>query len=372
MLTLGTHASRLERWIGADAANRISDGMKDWYGPPIAVAGVPGNVWAMKGGDFRGRIAAGQFASALDFGLSRARRIGREYARRQRATANAGFASLSDLIAEASAGKTRDISFNKAGPTGVIAVTSSLWGLGAQPAAGANGAALPGGEAPTGATTGAQYGLDAVSTDTRHLVSAWVIASVAGQTLLLYDRLFHATINMNSNATQSVTGVPTRYQSSTVTNPDYAGGSFAFIEVGVTALAATAHNWTVCRYRNQAGTDAQSFPSMAGNSGAIVRRLDHPVGSWFFPLATGDTGVMDLDQIQSSAAMATGVGCAVVGHPLAFMPVPLANIACQFDGINTAFSLVRIFDGAALAWLELMKPAATATNYAGGVTFVHG
>jgi hypothetical protein len=54
------------------------------------------------------------------------------------------------------------------------------------------------------------------------------------------------------------------------------------------------------------------------------------------------------------------------------MPVPLANIACQYDGINTAFNLVRVFDGAALAWLEVCKPATTATMYNGGVVLVHG
>jgi len=369
---LSTHSQRLERWIGADLAQRISDGMVDWYGPPIAIAGVPGNVWAMKGGDFRGRIAAGQFSSALDFGLSRARRVLREHPRRQRATCHAGFSSLSDLIAEATSGKRREIAMQKAGPTGVTAGTSSLWGLGAQPAAGANASNAPGGDAPTGATTGAQYGLDNVSADTRHIVSGWAIATQAGQTLLLYDRIFQVNKTMNSTAAESVTGVPTRYQSSTPTAADYAGGNFAFVEVGGTALAATAHNWTVCRYRNQAGTDAQSFPSMTGNGSAIVRRLDHPLASWFMPLATGDTGVMDLDQMQCSAAVATGVINFVVGHPLAWMPIPLANIACQLDGINTAFNLVRVFDGAALAWLEVHKPSTTATNYNAGVTLVHG
>jgi hypothetical protein len=372
MKMTSTHAGRLERWLGLDAVTKISGSMRDWPGPPIAVAGVPGNVWAMRGGDFRGRIGAGQFTCALDFGIARAQRILRDTARRQRVTACAGFASLSDLIAEATAGKRREIVFQRAGPTGVIAVTSSLWRLGNQPGAGGAGSAAPGGRAVDGTVAGAIYGLDAVGPDTRHFVSAWAIASVAGQTLLLYDRLFDVACNMNSTSTQSVTGVPTRYQSSTVTDPDYAGGNFCFIEVGTPALAATAHNWTVCRYRNQAGADTISFPSMAGNSGAIVDRLDHPISSWFMPLAAGDTGVMDLDQMQSSGAMATGAGNFVIGHPIAFHPVPLANIACQYDGINTAFNLVRVFDGAALAWLELSKPSTTATTYNGGVTFVHG
>ena len=371
-MILATHSQRLERWLGAQAVERISAGMRDWYGPPVAIAGVPGNVWAMKGGDFRGRIGAGQFASALDYGLARAGSALKRINRRQRGQCNAGFASLSDLIAEATAGKARDIFWQKAGATGVVAVTNSLWRLGSQPVAGATGTAAPGGRALDGTTVGAQYGLDNVSTDTGHFISAQVVASIAGNTLMMYDRLFDVLKTMNSTATESVTGVPTRYQSSTPSAADYAGGSFCFVEVGGTALAATAHNWTVCLYRNQAGTDAQTFPSMVGNASAIVDRLDHPVSSWFMPLASGDTGVMDLNQMQCSALVATGVITFAVGHPIAWMPCPVANLACTMDGINSAFNLVRIFDGAALAFLEISKPATTATTYAGTARLVHG
>jgi len=344
--------------------------MRGWYGPPIAVAGVPGNVYACGGGDFRGIIKAGQVGHALEYASDRLRGMLKRIAKKQRGQCNAGFASLSDLIAEASGGKIRQYDFQKAGSTGVVGVTNSLWGLGPSPAAGANAANAPGGEAPTDATTGA-FLIDNVSTDTRHIVSGYVTASLVN-TLLLYDRIFQVNKTMNSTATESVTGVPTRYQSSTATNPDYAGGNFCFAEVGGTALAATAHNWTVCLYRNQAGTDSQTFPSMVGNSGAIVRRLDHPVMQWFMPLQTGDIGVMDLAQMQCSAAVATGVINFVIGHPLAMFPCPIASIACQIDGINTAFSLARIFDDAALAWLELNKPATGATNYTMSVTAVHG
>jgi hypothetical protein len=378
-LTRHTHADRLDRWLGAAQTARVSAAMRDWYGPPIALQGVPGSVWATRGGDFIGHVDAGHFGSAYDRAEDAVRRAARHGRRRvarwaaaQLCQANAGFASLSDLIAESSGGKRREIAWQKVGPTGVVAVTSTLWRVGNQPAAGSAPSAAPGGRAPTGATTGAQYGLDAVSADTRHFVSASVIASVAGNTQLMYDRLFDVLKTMNSTATESVTGVPTRYQSSTATAQDYAGGNFAFVEVGGTALAATAHNWTVCQYRNQAGTDAQSFPSMTGNSGAIVDRLDHPVSSWFMPLATGDTGVMDLAQMQCSAAVATGVINFVIGHPLAWLPCPIANLACEVDGLNTAFNLVRVFDDAAIAFLEVSKPATTATTYNGRATFVHG
>jgi len=341
--------------------------MKTWYGPPIAIAGIPGRVWAMPGGDFRGTLHAGQFLNSVDFALMRFRK----WSRIQQRTMNAGFSSLSDLISEATTGKRREFQFQKAGATGVVAVTNSLWGLGNQPPAGANAAAAPGGESPTDATTGAFAFTNPTGGDTQHFVSGFPVASVAGNTLLLYDRLFQVNKTMNSTATEAVTGVPTRYQSTTSTDADYIGGNFLFVEVGGTALAATAHNWTVCTYLDQANA-ASTLPSLTGNSAAIVRRLDHPTSQWFAPLESGDVGVKALTQMQCSALVATGVINFVIGHPLAWMPCPLANIACIVDGINTAFNLVRIFDDAAMGFLEVAKPSTTATTYTGSFTTVAG
>lgn len=366
-----THGQRLERWLGSAQVEHISKSMKDWYGPPVALAGVPGNVWAHRGGDFGGILKSGQFLNAVDFGVMKLQRRLQAMGRANRAQLNVGFASLSDLISEATNGKRREIFFQKAGATGVVAVTNSLWRLGNQPVAGGAGSAAPGGRVLDNTTVGAQFGLDAVSTDTRHFVQSNILASVAGNTLLMYDRIFDVAKTMNSTATEAVTGVPTRYQSTTATAQDYIGGNFLFVEVGGTALAATAHNWTVCTYLDQANA-ASTLPSLTGNASAIVDRLDHPTSSWFAPLEAGDVGIKALTQMQCSAAVATGVVNFVIGHPLAWMPCPVANMACLVDGINTAFNLVRVYDAAAIAFLEVSKPSTTATTYTGNVTFIHG
>jgi hypothetical protein len=373
-----THSGQLERWLGKDAVNQMSLGMKDWYGPNIAVAGVPGKVFAVKGGDFRGKIQAGEFASARDIaervGLELAKRMGRgwkHFVFNNPRRLNTGFSSLSDLIAEATAGKRREFLFNKAGATGVVNVTNSLWGLGPTPAAGANGSAAPGGRALDDTTLGGFPFTNPSNPDTQHFVSGFPICGVAGNTLLLHDRIFDVAKTMNSSATESVTGVPTRYQGS-VGAVDSPEGNFLFVEVGGTALAATAHNWTTCLYRDEAGNDNQTLPSLVGNASAIVRRLDHPVGQWFAPLANGDSGIKDLAQLQCSAAVATGEINFVIGHPIAWMPLPIANMVCIADGINTAFNLIRIFDDACLSFLEVLKPATGATTYTGSFTTVAG
>lgn len=371
------HSEKLERYLGADQLERISSGMRSWHGPPIAVSGVPGWLQAMPGGDFRGTLTQGRFSKLLDAVVDRAQRFDRLLARsyrRNAGKASAGFAGASDLLFEATAGgKLRSYLFQKSGSTGVVAVTNSLWRAGAVPASGAAGSAAPGGRAPTDATAGAFPFTNPTGGDTQHFVSGFPLASVAGNTLLVYDRIFDVAKTMNSTSTEAVTGVPTRYQSTVATDQDYAGGNFLFVEVGGTALAATSHNWTVCTYTNQAG-QAATLPSLTGNSGAIVDRLDHPVGQWFAPLAAGDSGIRALTQMQCSAAVATGLVNFVIGHPIAFMPCPIANMICVSDTTapGGGFNPARIFDDACLAFLEVCKPATTATNYTGSFNTVAG
>jgi hypothetical protein len=367
-----THGQRLIRYLGNETVEQLSRSMRGWYGPPIALAGVPGNVWATGDGDFVGAIKAGFHCNIWDRLWHRTKQIWRGYSRAQRRSIylNTGFASLSDLIAEASAGKRHEFQFQKAGTTGVVAVTNSLWRVGNQPAAGAASSAAPGGIAPTDATTGAFPFTNPTGGDTLHWVSGFVTCEDAGNTLLLYDRIFGVAKTMSSTSTESVTGVPTRYQSTTGGAADSAEGNFLFVEIG-TALGATAHNWTTCLYTDQSGNGSATLPSLTGNSSGIVNRLDHPTSQWFAPLASGDTGIQQLDQMQCSASV-TGAVDFVIGHPIAWMPVPLANIICVHDGINTAFNLTRIFDDAALAFLEVTKPSTSATTYSGSFTAVAG
>lgn len=372
-----THSDRLERWLGADKVAQISAAMCNpaakWYGSPIAVDGVPGMVYATKDGDFVGAIDAGYEVSAID----RAHDIVRRWQRKQRArvsrikrTQMGAIGSLDQALAAYFGGGNRTFLFNKAGTTGVVGATNTLWYVGNQPAAGAAAAAAPGGTVPTDATTGS-WPFDNPSSGTQHFVFGNPVSSVAANTLLLYDRLFSVTKTMNSTATEAVTGVPTRYQSSTATAADYAANNFLMIECR-TVLPATAHNWTVCTYTDQDNNTGATLPTVTGNSANIVNRLDMPTGTWFAPLASGDTGIRELTQMQCSAAVATGAIDFTIGHPIAFMPCGIANFVCEKDGLTTSISLERIFDDACLAFLEIMKSATTATTYTGQFTTLRG
>lgn len=357
------HAQTVERWLGPEKITHLQECMKGWYGRPICLLDVPGSLWITADGDFVGYVNGGYFGSAMDFFEAKLRRYWQELSKPQYGYCNVGFASISDALSRASQGYSQRRQFNKVGPTGVVAVTSSLWTVGPQPVAGAAGAAAPGGTAWSSSSTGALVFANPAS-GTNHLVGADVSASVINNSLLVYDRLFSVAKTMASTATQAVTGVPTRYQSTTAADADYIGDNFGFVEVGGTALAATAHNWTVCTYTDQANASS-TLPSLTGNSAAIARRLDHPASQWFAPLESGDVGIKAWTQMQCSASVATGLIDFCIGHPLGFMSFPVINSLLPFDWLTNRDQAPRVFDSACIAFLEPLKPATTATTYTG-------
>lgn len=370
------NSSRLERWLGVDRMEQLAGHMRNgggegkrWYGPAINLRDVPGSVWITGDGDFIGDFDRGVFDSAADSFARHAKQLWKRAGKplyipdEQFAV---GFTSISDALARASGGNSQKLNgmIQKTGPTGVVAVASPLWRLGAAPAAGTTPSAAPGGNAPTSATTGALV-YSNPSSGTLHLTGADFSASVINNAVLLYDRIFHVAKTINSTATEAVTGVPTRYQSGAATAMDYIGGNFLMIEVGGTALAATAHNWTVCLYTNQASTAGVTLPSVTGNASAIVDRLDQPTSTWFNPLATGDVGIKALTQMQCSALVATGAVNFVIGHSIGMMTFPVISSLLPFDWLTNREQAPRIFDNACLALLEMPKPTTTAAVYNG-------
>lgn len=358
---LSTHAGRLERWLGTERVSLLQQSMKGWYGRPICLLDLPGSVRISTDGDFTGPFNRGYFYSALD-----ALEVAFKCAAKQSPnTFFAGFSSISDALSRASQGFSQRRHFNKVGPTGTTSVTSSLWRVGNQPAAGSAPGNAPGGTVFDSSSTGALVFANPAA-GTNRLVGADVGAAVVGNSLLLYDLIFGVNKTMNSSGTEAVTGVPTRYQSTTATNEDYIGDNFLFIQVGGTALANTAHNWTVCTYTDQANASS-TLPSLTGIAQAIVDRLDHPTQQWFAPLESGDVGIKALTQMQCSAAVATGVIWFMIGHPIGFMSFPLVNMTFPFDWLTNRDQAPRIFNNACLAFLEPIKPSSTGCTYTGRI-----
>lgn len=351
-----THSGQLERWCGAEGLDNVSRAMQGWYGPPIAMMGVPGNVYACGDGDFTGRIKGGFEASATDMAREVYWRIKRGVRRsvRHGVLHSGGFTSFTDFVVEARGGKKQTIYFNKTVGMGPLTWNqSTTWPYGSTPVAGLIGPAAPGGRACDSTTTGAAYFANAPSGDKTFVAGSTIGHSGAIQlSLMLYDRLFDVAKTMNSTATEAVTGVPTRYTSTTPTDPDYAAGNFTFPEV-ITVLPANGHNWTVCQYTDQDGNAGASIPSMTGQPACRVGNPDVGTGAgvnngWFMPLATGDNGVLALTQMQCDALVPTGTLNFIIGHPLGWATCPGVNFLQQVSGVQSAFNLTRVFDDACL------------------------
>lgn len=359
-----THAARLERWLGSESVDHLSLMMRDWYGPPIAIAGVPGHVFVARGGDFVGAIRGGHAASLADYAWERWCAALRRSARQSRSLVPTGFASLSDLITEATTGgKSQYLMYQKTGVAGPAATSSAfLWAQGAMPAAGSNAAAAPGGTIPDNTTTGGLKQADPAGADTLHLTTWTGNPATAVGSLMLYDHLFGVNNSLNATNT-AITGVPTRYQG---TN---AAGSFASARV-TTVLSATATNLTVT-YMDQDGNTAEAAAAIAARVSSAVQTIPLTQPAWFVPLNSADTGLRKITNVQSSGAN-TGVVDWIVGHPLAILPQPQVNVPFILDGINSAFNLVKIEVDACLALLEYFKSATGAATYNGMVQLVSG
>jgi len=375
-----TNSQHLEKWLGVEAVERASHSMRDFYFP-IPLAGVPGNVYAMPGGDFAGKILTSGECSSVDrLGES----LKREKKYRQFRIAKSrkqlgAFASADAVYAAMTGGKAQYFYYAKTGvAASAIGGAMDLWTRTSNPPAGAAAAAVPGGTVPTSASTGAIPYVNPASAGTGHFIMAEPMSTVINMNLLLYDRIFAAAINPNSTLNQAVTGVPTRYASTTPSSLSYAGGNFMFPANPTTVLAATAHNYVLggsgnggCTYTDQDGNVGANLPLLAGISACPVGQIDIVVNApgWFMPLASGDFGLTAITKMELSAAVATGTMDIVMGHPIAIFPHWAAQLVCIRDGLRGAFNLAHIEDGACMSLIELPKAATTATTYTGMLTF---
>lgn len=363
-------SSLLERWLGAEQVSLISERMRGWYGPPIAIANVPGQVYACGDGDFAGKILCGREANIQQWMVDDLRRMRvREQVRFGRLSKQlGGFASLSDLISEATTGgKKQTLFYSKVGVAAPAAGASQwLWRLGNVPGIAAVAAVAPGGTVYTNTTTGALKQTNAGAGDTLHFVSWTGVSNVAqGTALMLVDNLWAASFNYATSGNVTVTGVPTRYQTATTAPGNFMSGDVT------TVLGATAQNVTIT-YVDQDGNAAQASAALAIRVSSAVNTIPHTQPVWFIPLVAPDTGLRNIT-IFNLSAVNSGFVDRMIAHPIAILPgVGVANQSIILDGINSAFNLERIYDEAALALLEWFKSATGAATYNGYITVVSG
>lgn len=351
-----THSQRIENYLGTDKVYELSQNMRGWYGPPIALD-VPGKVYLTGDGDFIGDISEGGEVTFMD----RAEDLLRRFNRAARAAhgdsknqLNVGFASLTALINNAKYnGKLQTLRFDKAFASGGSTTWSDSFSIARIPGNSAIAGAAPGGAACNSTTTGGHTEFrNAPAGETQHLGPCDTNAILtAGFSLLIYDRLFQV-LKANNTTNEAVTGVPTRYQNTSLSAADSASGNFV-IPVAASSYTGTAHNLNAV-YTNQSGSTGAVMPQVTGSTlslpaGSIdTSALAHP---WFMPLAAGDTGILALTEIDQSIALAGGQVAFVIGHPLGWCANPVTRMTTRNLGLATAFSLTRVFDDACICMI---------------------
>lgn len=177
-------------------------------------------------------------------------------------------------------------------------------------------------------------------------------------------------INMNSNATQNLTGTPTLR---------YANGEGCRLYLVVTSTTgAVAHNVNLS-YTDQSGNTGNTLPvTVACTTSAVITHLTHSGTNTnnygpYLPLATGDTGVQNVASVTLSAASGSAsTASLVLARPLATLPMTTANVASVIDYLNLLPSLPVVKDGACLSMLISPYSNASAGAIMGFSSFVWG
>lgn len=360
------HSQKLEQWLGAETLESMSKGMRGWYGNPIALANVPGRVYATGDGDFIGNIDVGGEANIFQFLWEEGNKRLSNWARAQRNQLNMGFSSLASIRSEATKATRQVISAQYTAGASNSLIDGDIR-IGSQPTTAYTSiATLPNGYAPNSSDTAALRFKNPISGRTTHLaeLQAHIPGVVSSYTQwgVLIDKIFVAKKNTTITTTETVSGVPTRYQAAS--GQDSAASNFIyFYNEGSTTSGSVAHNWTTCLYTNQAGTTNQTLPSFAGKGATTIASGNCDTGNtmqFFAPLATGDTGIKALTQLQISAALTGGTFMAAIAHPIAMLPMFSFNTG--LISVVSALNFERIYDDAHLTTIWLSGGSSTGVN----------
>ncbi len=360
------HSDRVERYLAGEA-QIISAAMRGFHGRrPVQILGADWKLAVTNDGDFIAEGKQGGQEACLMQRLADAERRERNF-RMARARRQTGAVDIATILGNK--WRLKKERMMKSVGSAATNVWHDAWYVAGTTPAGAAGSAAPGGKVWSSADAGAPQFDDPVSGEAAYGAGIEFMHATQTGSVMVYDRLFSVAKTMNSTATEAVTGVPTRYQSTVQGAYDSAENNFLFI-VAPTVLPATAHNWTVCQYTDQSGNTLQTLPSVTGNASNQATRLDMPSGWWFCPLDTGDSGIQRLTQMQCSALVATGTIDFVIGHPLAWCPL-VNTLRMSGDGFNSALWLERIYPGACLSFFQ-MSAQGSAQLTGGTLRVVYG
>lgn len=166
-------------------------------------------------------------------------------------------------------------------------------------------------------------------------------------TLMLYDLLWGVTWTATVTGSQAITfpTIPSRDINGAALGAGIELWYLPWATVGVTSGTITV------TYTNQAGTASQATAALSpGSAGALGRAQQ-------FTLASGDTGVRSVQNVNSSATMTSGTPAIVMMRQIAVLPLPTANVGGYLD--FSQLGLPRIYSGSCLIQ-QLLATASSA------------
>lgn len=289
----------------------------------------------------------------------------------------AAIASYDGIIAARGGGKANDITFTKASVTGQTAnAWCTTWGAAGQPGAGTYLATTaPTDRILTNATAGAisAFLANPSGTDRKYMLTFGYDCVNLTNMALLIDRLNDSgSYRMTVNTAETV-AAPTN------TTREYGSGTGIgnLMSLISGTLCTFAVGTLIVQYVNQASanTNAPTLTTAAAASpaGGIIPSYTAAItaggGTFFVPLAAGDTGVRAIKQCTLSVNTGTGGPYqGVVFFPLAFVPGVAANAYIERDSTAQVDGLTELINVAGvLGHLELwMQPNGAATGVTTG------
>lgn len=247
--------------------------------------------------------------------------------------------------------------FVKVASTTIAGRLYDSWAIAADAGAAPTSAVVPT-NATAGAVGGASNRGQQDGTNLRLLLAR--LSSNFSGTFMLCDRLSHQG-GLNATTTGVVT---TNLPTAALTR--YTSGEGVWMGLTVYSQIGASTTSIVCSYTNQAGTGGQASPSIViGNTG--FREVNRML---LMPLASGDTGVRSVENVNLNATTGTAGNYGVT------LFKPLMSFIVERPGGQVTFSLVdggssgglpEIVDGSCLFWLYC--PASTSTALSGQMTF---
>jgi hypothetical protein len=261
----------------------------------------------------------------------------------------ASITDLSDLINRFTGGNNgtpETIFVNKPGRiAGAAASTlagrmASLWTYEGTHGAGSYAV---GEEVPTNTTNGALPITSPGGGREKWLVSAQVTSNFSG-VFLLYDRLYHRGGILPS----AIGDFTVQGTSPAVPLTRNTGGFGNFIAWEAQGSIGGTGTTVKATYTNSDGVSGKetALTPIAGAGFATVTRFQ------IFPLAAGDKGVRAVQKITMTAGV-TGAISIVIGKPIAWFPVALANTPTLRDFTTGFPGLPKIDNTSSLAWVYL-------------------